>query len=112
MLICLIRGGSGNTSAAHQQIPGTVFQTQELTIGSAPDQQLQVPHEDVDPRHATLQVGPNGRVLLTARGSKGVLVNGRRQTRVYLDPDDTLELGETKVKVQRGRGEYACIVRV
>jgi predicted CXXCH cytochrome family protein len=112
MLICLIRGVSGNTPAALQQIPGTVFQTEALTIGSAPDQQLQVPHEDVDPRHATLHVLPNGRVLLTALGPKGVLVNGRRHTRVHLDPDDTLQLGETTVKVQRGRGEYACIVRV
>ena len=105
MLICLIRGVSGNTSAAHQQIPGTVFQTAQLSIGSAPDQQLQVPHEDVDPRHATLHVSANGRVLLTALGPKGVLVNGRRQTRVHLDPDDTLLLGETTVKIHRGRGE-------
>src|SRR6185369_16206569 len=96
----------------HQQLPGTVFQTEELTIGSAPDQHLQVPHEDVEPRHATLRVSANGRVLLTAISPKGVVVNGRRQTRVHLDPDDTLTLGETTVKIQRGRGEYACIVRV
>jgi predicted CXXCH cytochrome family protein len=112
MLICLIRGVAGNTSATNQQLPGTVFQTEELTIGSAPDQQLQVPHEDVDPRHATLRVSANGRVLLTAVSPKGVVVNGRRQTRVHLDPDDTLTLGETTVKIQRGRGEYACIVRI
>jgi predicted CXXCH cytochrome family protein len=112
MLICLIRGVTGTSSAAHQQMPGTVFQTEELTIGSAPDQQLQVPHEDVEPRHATLRVSTKGRVLLTALSPKGVMVNGRRQTRVHLDPDDTLQLGETTVKVQRGRGEYACILRI
>jgi predicted CXXCH cytochrome family protein len=112
MLICLIRGVAGNTSATSQQLPGTVFQTEELTIGSATDQQLQVPHEDVDPRHATLRVSTNGRVLLTAVSPKGVVVNGRRQTRVHLDPDDTLTLGETTVRIQRGRGEYACIVRI
>jgi len=112
MLICLIRGVTGTISAAHQQMPGTVFQTEELTIGSAPDQQLQVPHQDVDPRHATLRVSANGRVLLTALGPKGIMVNGRRHTRVHLDPEDTLKLGETTVKVQRGRGEYACIVRI
>ena len=112
MLICLIRGVAGNTSATSQQLPGTVFQTEELTIGSAPDQQLQVPHEDVDPRHATLRVATNGRVQQTTVSPKGVVVNGRRQTRVHLDPDDTLTLGETTVRIQRGRGEYACIVRI
>ncbi|HWM68504.1 MAG TPA: cytochrome c3 family protein [Steroidobacteraceae bacterium] len=112
MLICLIRGVAGNASAAQQQAPGTLFQTTELTIGSAPDQHLQVPHEDVDPHHAILRVTPNGRVLLTALGPKGVSVNGRRQTRVFLDSDDTLKLGETTVKVQRSRGEYACVLRI
>ena len=101
MLICLIRGVAAST-----------FETAELTIGSAPDQQLQIPQEDVDPRHATLRVEANGRVVLTALSRKGVIVNDRRQTRVYLDPDDTLKFGETTVKIQRGRGEYACIVRI
>jgi predicted CXXCH cytochrome family protein len=112
MLICLIRGAAGSASATQSQAPGTVLQTTELTIGSAPDQHLQVPHEDVDPHHAILRVTSNGRVLLTASGPKGVNVNGRRETRVFLDPDDTLELGETTVKVQRSRGEYACVLRV
>ena len=112
MLICLIRGVAAATSATHQQMPGTVFETTELTLGSGPDQQLQVPHAAVDPSHATLRVESNGRVRLTALGPKGVIINGRRQMRVYLDPDDTLTLGETTIKVQRGRGEYACIVRI
>ncbi len=40
MLICLIRGTAGSASATQQQAPGTSFQTNELTIGSAPDQHL------------------------------------------------------------------------
>ena len=112
MLICLIRGVAGSASAAHEQTPGTILQTAELTIGSGPDQLLQVPQEDVDPHHAVLRITPNGRLLLTASGPKGVTVNGRRETRVFLKPDDTLQLGETTVKVQRSRGEYACVLRI
>ena len=47
MLICLIREVTGSAPAANSPTPGTVFQTTELTIGSAPDQHVQVPHKDV-----------------------------------------------------------------
>ncbi len=116
MLICLIREVAGSASAANRQTPGTVFQTAELTIGSAPDQHLQVPHKDVDPRHAVLRAAPGGRLLLTALGSKGVLVNGRRQTRVFLHPNDTLQLGDTTVKVEPpnapAHAQCTCVLRV
>jgi len=102
MLICLIRGVAGNSSATSQQLPGTVFQTEELTIGSAPDQQLQVPHEDVDPRHATLRVSTSGRVLLTAVSPRGVVVNGRRQTRVPTAPRMSSWLATTTCRGGRG----------
>jgi predicted CXXCH cytochrome family protein len=112
MLICLIRQVAGSASAANKQTPGTVFQAAELTIGSAPDQYLQVPHTDVDPRHAVLRITSRGRPLLTALGPQGVLVNGRRQSRVFLDPNDTLQLGDTTVKVHGPHGKYACVLVV
>ena len=112
MLICLIRGVAGSNSAAQEQTPGTVVQTSELTIGSAPDQHLQVPHEDVDPRHAVLRSTVGRRLLLTALGPKGIRVNGRRKMRVFLKPEDVIQLGDTTVRVQRSRGEYTCVLRI
>ena len=111
-MICLIRGVAGSNSAAQEQTPGTVLQTSELTIGSAPDQHLQVPHGDVDPRHAVLRSTVSRRLLLTALGPKGVKVNGRRKMRVFLKPEDTIQLGDTTVKVQKSRGEYTCVLRI
>jgi hypothetical protein len=116
MLVCLIREITGSASAANRPTPGTVFQTTELTIGSAPDQHLQVPHKEVDPQHAVLRSVPGGRLLLTALGPKGIMVNGRRETRVHLDPNDTLQLGDTTVKVEppdrRSNEQYTCVLRV
>src|SRR4051794_38008519 len=115
MLICLKREVTGSTPAAGRQTPGTVFQTPQFTIGSAPDQHLQVPHKDVDPQHAILRLTSDGRLLLTALGSKGVLVNGRRQTRVTLYPNDKLQLGDTTVNVEAPNGpaeQYTCVLRV
>jgi len=116
MLICVIREAAGSASAAAKPTPGTIFQTRELTIGSAPDQQLQIPHEEVDPRHAVLRISSSGRLLLTALGAKGVSVNGRRQARAFLGPNDMLQFGETTVKVQIPNGpgseKYTCLLRV
>jgi len=116
MLICLIRETAGSASAANKQTPGTVFHTAQLTIGSAPDQQLQVPHADVDPTHAILTPASGGRVLLIALSPKGVIVNGQRQMRVFLDFNDTLQLGDTTVKLEApnrfSNEQYSCVLRV
>ena len=97
MLICLIREIAGSAPASGKQTPGTVFQTAQLTIGSAPDQHLQVPHKNVDPQHAVLRLTSDGRLVLTGLGAKGIVVNGRRQTRATLYPNDVLKLGDTTV---------------
>jgi hypothetical protein len=97
MLICVIREIAGRGSSAHK--PGTLFDVAELTLGSSPDQLLQVPHPDVEPRHATIRFS-NGRLLLTASTSKGVMVNGRHETRAVLRESDTLQLGETTIRIQ------------
>src|ERR1700761_9642688 len=73
MLICVIREIAGSSSAA--QKPGTLFDVPELTLGSSPDQLLQVTHPDVEPHPAPIRFA-RGRLLLTALPSKGVMVNG------------------------------------
>jgi hypothetical protein len=110
MLICLIREVAGSGTVSHKQPPGTLFEVPELAIGSAPDQHLQVPHRDVEPRHAVLRTTPNGRLLLTALTSRGVTVNGRRQSRVLLDVGDTLQLGDTTVRVQGSSQSAQCVL--
>jgi hypothetical protein len=112
MLICLIREIGGNATSDTPHTRGTLLRARQLTIGSAPNQYLQIPHPDVEPRHATLRLGSRGRLLLTASTSKGMLVNGRRESRVVLRPSDALQLGDTTVTVEPSRGDYSCILRI
>jgi predicted CXXCH cytochrome family protein len=112
MLICLIREVGENAGQRAKNTPGTVFKTTTMTIGSAPDQHLQIPHADVDPCHATLSLGRGRRLLLTATGTKGVMVNGRRKTRVFLRPGATLQFGDTTVKVRTSSEGYTCEILV
>lgn len=112
MLICVIREVAGNASTTNKPAPGTLFETTEFTIGSAPDQHLQIPHADVEPHHAIVRTTPNGRLLLNALNSKGVVVNGRRETRVLLGVNDTLQLGDTTVKVQGPSSTAQCVLWV
>jgi len=112
MLISVIREVAGSGSVAPKTTPGALFEVPELLIGSAPDQHLQVPHNDVEPRHASLRKTPNGRLLLTALTSKGVIVNGRRRTRVLLDVNDKLQLGDTTVQVRGPTSNAQCVLWV
>jgi hypothetical protein len=108
MLICLRREVGESAERRAKSPPGTVFQATRMTIGSGPDQHLQIPHGDVDSTHATLSMGPGGRLLLTATGPKGVTVNGRRETKAFLRPGDKLRFGDTTVTVQTSNDEYTC----
>jgi predicted CXXCH cytochrome family protein len=108
MLICLIRTVGGATGQRPTNAPGTVFKTQTATIGSAPDQHLQIPHAAVEPCHAVLSLGPGGRLLVTARTPKGISVNGRREFNKFLRPGDQIKLGDTQVTVQSSKDGYTC----
>jgi predicted CXXCH cytochrome family protein len=108
MLICLIREVGESAGQRPKNLSRTVFDVSTLTIGSAPDQHLQIPHAAVEPCHATVSLGPGGRLVLLAKSPKGVTVNGRREFNKFLRSSDTLQLGDTTVKVQTANELYTC----
>ncbi|HYH58296.1 MAG TPA: trypsin-like peptidase domain-containing protein [Thermoleophilaceae bacterium] len=68
---------------------------ERVTIGSAPDCDLRVEHDDVEPHHATIVVGRDGHLELRDEGSReGVFVEGERVTEpVPLNGDERVRLG-------------------
>ncbi len=112
MLICLIHEAGGAAAPGTQQARGTLLRTAALTIGSAPDQLVQIPHTAVGPRHAILRLGPGGRLQLTVLSSNGVSVNGRRQTKAFLRVNDVVQIGDTIVTVEKRHGDYTCVLRI
>jgi len=108
MLICLIRGVAGNASAAQQQAPGTLFQTTELTIAAPLTSTFRFrTRMSIRTTHSACYA--EWASASDALGPKGVSVNGRRQTRVFLDSDDTSNSAKRPSRSSaRGANTPAC----
>jgi S1-C subfamily serine protease len=67
-----------------------------LSIGSAPEADLQLEDEAVSPLHATIHRSPDGEVVLRPEDESGVFVDGRRvEGPLALSGDETIRLGDS-----------------
>jgi predicted CXXCH cytochrome family protein len=70
----------------------------EITIGSAPDQQVQLLGRSVASRHAVIRLA--GRTVeLTTRGGARVRINGRASGSARLSPGDVIEIERHRISV-------------
>ncbi len=113
MRFCLLRkvaveGAPRPTAAAS----GILLHTRRLTVGSGPNQQLQLTAAGVDERHAVLTASSLGGLRVTAVSRKGVGVNGRRENRARLKVGDVLQIGSARLTVRPSRSRRAVILEV
>jgi predicted CXXCH cytochrome family protein len=73
---------------------------------------LQLAAAGVDYRHAVLTASPVGGLRVVAVSSRGVGVNGRRESRARLKPGDVLQIGAAKLTVRPSRSRRAVILEV
>lgn len=57
-----------------------------LTIGRGADNDISLSDLSLEPHHATIALGSDGRVQVTAPGKGGVRINGRRRKGASIDP--------------------------
>jgi len=69
-----------------------------LTIGSAPDQTVQLLGKDVAAQHAVIRLAGSV-MLLTARRRARLLVNGERSSSARLKPGDVVQIGGNRILV-------------
>jgi predicted CXXCH cytochrome family protein len=105
MSFCLIRG-------AGEQSRSTFLNGSSLTIGSGASQRLQLPVPGVDRRHAVLATRRDGTLRLTARSSRGVLVNGEKLREAHLVPGDRLVIGDAVVTIGAFRGAGFAVLYI
>lgn len=68
-------------------------------IGSAPDNQLVIVDEAVDPLHARIISGEDKTFIKDNNSSSGCFVNGQRITNKEILPGDIIRLGNTEIEV-------------
>jgi transcriptional regulator with GAF, ATPase, and Fis domain len=76
----------------------------EITIGTAPSAELQLTDPTVSRLHATVTMTERGVLVTDLDSTNGTSFDGRRLRSLYVEPDDVLELGATRVRVERERG--------
>lgn len=87
--------------------PGTEFplEKEKLTIGRAEDCDVSINHSSVSRVHAELQLIETGRFEVIDKGSaNGIRINGVDARQGFLEPGDSLELGDVRLRyVEAGR---------
>ena len=69
-------------------------------IGSSPDADLCLPHEDVDELHCLLTQTTAGLVAKDCFTQAGMMVNGERVTESLLNDNDVLEIGPFRMRLK------------
>ena len=113
MRFCLLRkavtpGASAATSAAR----GVLIHARRLTIGRGPSQHLQLTAPGVDDRHAVITASSMGGLRIACLSSRGLGVNGKRETRARLKAGDIIQIGAAKMLVHPSRSRRAVILEV
>src|ERR1700726_4383737 len=78
--------------------PVTYVLSRRTRIGRATGCELQIDSGSVSRHHALVLVGPREAIIEDLNSTNGVLVNGRKVTRVVLTDGDALTFGETQFR--------------
>jgi type II secretory pathway predicted ATPase ExeA len=75
--------------------------TGQLSLGSSPDNDIQIKSEFVSPHHAQIISSPTGSVLRDLNSSNGTYVNAKRIKRHGLRDGDVITIGKDRIKYVR-----------
>jgi predicted CXXCH cytochrome family protein len=90
-----------------------LLHARKLTIGSAPNQHLQLTCPGVEHRHAVLTTSSVGGLRIEPVSGTAILVNGRREIRARrVSAGDVIEVGTAKITVHPSRSRRAVILEV
>ena len=77
------------------------FDQDRIEIGKLASAHVHLDDENISRKHALIQLGSDGKVLLTDLGStNGTRLNGMRVNKAHLSDGDLVELGLTRVRVR------------
>ena len=78
--------------------------TNEITLGTAPSAELQLTDPTISRHHATVSITDRGVLVTDLDSTNGTTFEGRRVRSIYVEPDDVLVMGATRVRIERERG--------
>ena len=76
------------------------LEKEEVSIGTAPSCDLVLNDETVSRHHLSVRVLPDSYLITDLESTNGTFVGGRRVLAVHLTPEDSVELGDTKIRLE------------
>ena len=112
MRFCLLRKAAAGAPKAPSAARGVLLHLRRLTIGRGPNQHLQLTAPGVDDQHAVLTASAFNGLRISCLSSRGLGVNGRRETRARVKPGDVIQIGAARLIVHPSRSKRAVILEV
>jgi Cytochrome c3/FHA domain len=89
----------------------TEISADELTIGSAADQRIQLLGQSIGPEHAVIR-GSSGRLELTCRSGRKVRLNGKAISSSKVESGDEIEIGGHRLTIADPPGGFDVAVEL
>ena len=112
MRFCILRKSAAGAPKTSSAARGVLLHLRRLTVGRGPNQHVQLTAPGVDDEHAVITASALGGLRILCRSSRGLGVNGRRETRASIKPGDVIQIGAAKLLVHPSRSKRAVILEV
>jgi two-component system, NtrC family, response regulator GlrR len=76
------------------------LEKEEVYVGTSPSCDLVVRDETVSRHHLSLRVTATGYLVTDLESTNGTYFGGRRIQAIYLQPGDTIEIGQTRLRLE------------
>lgn len=86
--------------------------TQQLTIGRASDQHVQIDEPLVESCHATINLHSDGQLHVQSLVSGGIQINGKSYRSKQLTPGDSIHIGSALITIEQPKAAHTAVVTV
>ncbi|MEE9424647.1 MAG: cytochrome c3 family protein [Methylococcales bacterium] len=101
-----------NKQTGQEEYQELLIQAEQLTIGRAPDQHVQITESSVGLRHAIISLRENGQIYFKALTSNDPRIKGESHKTAVLSPGDSIQIGLSTITVEQPRTDYPVVVSI
>ena len=104
-----VRTEKDTDNKAYQQFQ---IRTQQLTIGRASDQHVQINEPVVELCHAIINLRQDGQLHVQSLASGGIQINGKSYESKQLTSGDSIQIGSVIITIEQLQADYPVVVKI
>ncbi len=104
-----VRADKNTGNKAYQELQVRI---QQLTIGRASDQHVQINEPQVELYHATISLRQDGQLYVQSLTSSDIQINGESHRTKQLTPGDSILIGSVTITIEQPRVDHPAVVTI